>query len=171
MLVSLSALADRPQRIVSIGLCTDQLLLMLADRGQIASLSVWAKDANMSYMIDSVGDIPLNNASIEEVVRLQPDLVLASEFVAWDTVSFLRQLGYPVEQVPVVKSVDEIYQLLGRFGAWTGNPDRAHAMAGQMRRRLPTARSFWRLDRQPGSGACDGRANAPASRRNRSPLR
>jgi iron complex transport system substrate-binding protein len=86
MLVSLSALADRPQRIVSIGLCTDQLLLMLADRGQIASLSVWAKDANMSYMIDSVGDIPLNNASIEEVVRLQPDLVLASEFVAWDTV-------------------------------------------------------------------------------------
>jgi iron complex transport system substrate-binding protein len=146
MLVSLPSLADRPQRIVSIGLCTDQLLLMLADRGQIASLSVWAKDANMSYMIDSVGDIPLNNASIEEVVRLQPDLVLASEFVAWDTVGFLRQLGYPVEQVPVVKSVDEIYQ-------------------------LPTARSFWRLDRQPGSGACDGRANAPASRRNRSPLR
>jgi len=136
MLVSLPSLADRPQRIVSIGLCTDQLLLMLADRGQIASLSVWAKDANMSYMIDSVGDIPLNNASIEEVVRLQPDLVLASEFVAWDTVSFLRQLGYPVEQVPVVKSVDEIYQLLGRFGAWTGNPDRARALAGQMRRRL-----------------------------------
>ncbi|MCP4389388.1 MAG: ABC transporter substrate-binding protein [Gammaproteobacteria bacterium] len=129
-------MADRPQRIVSIGLCTDQLLLMLAERAQIASVSVWAKDSNMSYMIDAVGDIPLNNASIEEIVRLQPDLVVASEFVAWDTVSFLRQLGYTVEQVPVVKSVDEIYDLLGRFGVWTGNENKARAMVEQMRQRL-----------------------------------
>lgn len=136
MLVSASAMADRPQRIVSIGLCTDQLLLLLAERGQIASVSVWAKDSNMSYMIDAVGDIPLNNASIEEIVQLQPDLVLASEFVAWDTVSFLRQLGYAVKQVPVVKSVDEIYDLLGRFGSWTGNENKAAAMVEQMRQRL-----------------------------------
>jgi iron complex transport system substrate-binding protein len=46
MLVSVPLFAtDKPQRIVSIGLCTDQLLLMLAEREQIASVSVqpWRK--------------------------------------------------------------------------------------------------------------------------------
>jgi iron complex transport system substrate-binding protein len=46
MLVTAPLLAtDKPQRIVSIGLCTDQLLLMLAEREQIASVSVqpWRK--------------------------------------------------------------------------------------------------------------------------------
>ena len=108
ILISAPALADKPQRIVSIGLCTDQLLLMLAEPEQIASVSIWARDSNMSYMIDAVGDIPLNHASIEEVVGFEPDLVLASEFVAWDTLSLLRSLGYPVRQVPVVTSVDQI---------------------------------------------------------------
>lgn len=135
-LVSAPLLAANPQRIVSIGLCTDQLLLMLAQREQIASVSVWAKDRNMSYMIDAVGDIPLNNASIEEIIRYEPDLVVASEFVAWDTVSLLRQLGFAVKQVPVVTSVDEIYALLTQFGTWTGNEQRAHDVVDQMRRRL-----------------------------------
>ena len=135
-LVSAPLLAANPQRIVSIGLCTDQLLLLLAEREQIASVSVWAKDRNLSYMIDAVGDIPLNNASIEEIIRYQPDLVVASEFVAWDTVSLLRQLGFAVKQVPVVTSVDEIYALLAQFGSWTGNEQRAQVMVEQMRRQL-----------------------------------
>ena len=136
LLASLPALAEKPRRIVSMGLCTDQLLLMLADPEQIASVSVWARDSNMSYMIDAVGDIPLNRASIEEIVGFEPDLVVASDFVAWDTVNFLRNLGYPVKQVPVVTSVDQIYDLLHRFGAWTGHPQRARQMIEQMRRRL-----------------------------------
>ena len=136
-LVSAPLLAANPQRIVSIGLCTDQLLLLLAEREQIASVSVWAKDRNLSYMIDAVGDIPLNNASIEEIIRYQPDLVVASEFVAWDTVSLLRQLGFAVKQVPVVTSVDEIYALLAQFGSWTGNEQRAQVMVEQMARQWP----------------------------------
>ena len=67
--VAAPAGAAKPQRIVSIGLCTDQLSLLLAERAQIASLSVWSRDRNMSYMIDAVGDIPLNNATVEEVIR------------------------------------------------------------------------------------------------------
>jgi iron complex transport system substrate-binding protein len=135
-LVSTSIWAANPQRIVSIGLCTDQLLLLLAEREQIASVSVWARDRNMSYMIDAVGDIPLNNASIEEIISLEPDLVVASEFVAWDTVNLLRQLGFSVKQAPVVTSVDEIYDLLVQFASWTGNEQRARVMVEQMRRRL-----------------------------------
>lgn len=137
LLVSTSLFAtEKPRRIVSIGLCTDQLLLMLAEPEQIASLSVWSQDENMSYMIDAVGEIPLNNASVEEVVRFEPDLIVASEFVARDTVRFLRQLGYSVKQLPVATSVAQIYTQLEMFGEWTGNPQRARAIMAQMQARL-----------------------------------
>ena len=130
------SMAAAPQRIVSLGLCTDQLLLQLAEREQIASLSSWAKDENMSYMIDSVGDIPLNSASIEEILEFEPDLVVASDFVAWNTVLFLRQLGVSVKQVPVATSVEQIYALVEDFGVWTGNSERALALVTEMRERL-----------------------------------
>lgn len=134
--LALPAATAGPQRIVSLGLCTDQLLLLVAEREQIASLSVWATDANMSYMVEEVGDLPLNNASVEEIVRFSPDLVVASDFVAWDTVRFLRQLGITVEQLPVATSVAQIYALIEEFGALTGNPGRARGLVRQMRTRL-----------------------------------
>jgi iron complex transport system substrate-binding protein len=144
------ATAARPARIVSIGLCTDQLLLLLAERKQIASLSVWALDRNMSYMIDAVGDIPLNNSSVEEVIQYQPDLVLASQFAAWDTANFLRQLGYEVRQIPPAKSIADIYSLLRQFGEWTGNQQRAEIMVAQMQLELATIRERY-ADRAPKS--------------------
>jgi len=131
---------DKPQRIVSIGLCTDQLLLMLAERAQIASVSVWAMDRNMSYMIDAVGDLPLNNSSVEEIIQYQPDLVVASKYAAWDTAKFLRQLGYRVEQIPLAQSIADIYSLLRQFGEWTGNRQRAEIMIQQMQSELTEIR-------------------------------
>ncbi|MBT8436494.1 MAG: ABC transporter substrate-binding protein [Gammaproteobacteria bacterium] len=137
LLVSASLFAaEKPQRIVSIGLCTDQLLLMLAEREQIASLSVWAKDENMSYMIDAVGEIPLNNSSVEEVILYRPDLVVANQFAAWDTTKFLRQLGYPVKQITPARSIEDIYALLRQFGEWTGNQKRAETIIRTMQQEL-----------------------------------
>ena len=139
--VSAPAGAAKPQRIVSLGLCTDQLLLMLVERERIASLSSFARESDMSYMADHVGDIPLNNASIEEVIGFEPDLVIASEFVAWDTVRFLRQLGYPVRQIPLATSVEQIYAVIAQFGNLTGSEQRARDTIAVMRRELADIRS------------------------------
>ena len=126
----------RPQRIVSTGMCADQLLLMLADRSQIASLSSFATNANMSYMADSVGDIPLNNTSVEEVIPYRPDLVVGSKFAAWDTSRFLRQLGYEVKLLTPPTTLEEIYTTLREFGEWTGNQDRAQIMIQEMKQAI-----------------------------------
>ena len=133
--------SGKPQRIVSIGLCTDQLLLMLADREQIASVSNWALDERMSYMRETVGDIPINRASIEEVIRFEPDLILASEFVGRDTMRMLSQLGYSVARLPVPTSIGETYDLIAEFGERTGNLVRAQAVIESMRRQLLQIRS------------------------------
>jgi len=128
--------ASGPRRIVSIGLCTDQLLLLIAEREQIASLSNWAVNAEMSYLADSVGEIPLNDASVEAVVRFEPDLVLASSFAAWDTARLLRQLGYDVRQIPPAGSIADIGDLLREVGDMTGNAARAASLVTEMQQRL-----------------------------------
>lgn len=125
-----------PQRIVSIGLCTDQLLLMVADRSQIASLTQSSTDKQMSYMADAVGDIPLNNASVEEIIPYKADLIVGSHFAARDTTRFLRQLGYEVKLVTLPKTVEEIYELLTRFGQWTGNQARAAELITTMKQEI-----------------------------------
>ncbi|MDH5355564.1 MAG: ABC transporter substrate-binding protein [Gammaproteobacteria bacterium] len=125
-----------PQRIVSIGLCTDQLLLMVARRSQIASLTTSSTDQNMSYMAEAVGDIPLNSASVEEIIPYKPDLIIGSHFAARDTTRFLRQLGYQVKLVTLPRTVEEIYGMLIRFGEWTGNQARAAAIITRMKREI-----------------------------------
>ena len=128
--------AADPRRIVSIGLCTDQLLLLVAEREQIVSLSSWAVNDQMSYMAGAGGEIPLNDASVEAVVGYRPDLVLASTFAAWDSARLLRELGYEVRQIPPVASIADIYQLLRLVGDWTGNAARAESLVVEMRQRL-----------------------------------
>ena len=137
LVVAMPVLAHgKPQRIVSIGLCTDQLLLMLADREQIASISSWALEERMSYMRDAVGDIPINHASIEEIIRFEPDLVIASEFVGRDTMQFLKRLGYPVAQLQVPTSIAETYDLIREIGQRTGNATRAEDLIDSMQQEL-----------------------------------
>ena len=126
----------KPQRIVSIGLCTDQLLLMMAQRSQIASLTSSSTNRQMSYMADAVGDIPLNSASVEEIIPYQPDLIVGSRFAARDTTRFLRQLGYEVKLVTLPRTVEEIYILLTSFGEWTGNRQRAASMIAEMKQKI-----------------------------------
>ncbi len=146
MLMSLTLLAanhakSRPQRIVSTGLCADQLLLLIADRSQIASLSSFVTDPNMSYMIDAVGDLPLNNSSVEEVIPYAPDLVVGSSFAAWDTTRFLRRLGYQVKLLSLPTTLEETYTLLRNFGEWTGNAARAELMIEQMKAEIRAIQS------------------------------
>lgn len=131
-----SAAAVGPQRIVSIGLCPDQLLLMMAQRSQIASLTSSATSLQMSYMADAVGDIPLNNATVEEIIPYRPDLIVGSHFAARDTTRFLRQLGYQVKLVTLPKTIEEIYTLLTGFGEWTGNQARAASLIAKMKHEI-----------------------------------
>jgi len=125
-----------PQRIVSVGLCTDQLLLMLVERERIASVTYSAGSREESYMMDVVGDIPLNRAGVEEVISYQPDLVVGSPFAAQDTVRLLKQLGYRVEMAYPPNSIEGVRKLIRDFGVWTDSETQAQAMIQAMDKRL-----------------------------------
>ncbi|KEP71631.1 cobalamin ABC transporter substrate-binding protein [Thioclava dalianensis] len=120
--------AKVPARVVSMNLCTDQLLLALADPDQIVSLSHFATDPAMSVRWKQAQAYPANYGRAEALSLLKPDLVLADTWSNPDTLRMLRHLGIRVAQLPVGTSPDEIRARITQAGALLGHPDRAARM-------------------------------------------
>ena len=121
-----------PQRIVSINLCADELLLALADPGQIASLSVYATDPDLSTIVDQAKAFRHRAASAEGVVALAPDLVLAGRFTKRDTREMLTRLGYKLELLDTPRSIADSEKQIRQVAALLGHPERGDALIGEI---------------------------------------
>lgn len=122
----------KPKRIVSLNLCTDQLLLALAEPQNIAALSFLATDPDLSYYADAAKAFPQVRGAADEVVVLEPDLVLAQEHSARVAVSLLRELGYPVLDLPVAASLDDVRAQIRTLSRVLGEEARGRALIAQM---------------------------------------
>lgn len=126
----------RPQRIASLNLCTDQLLLMLVPRSRIASVTAWAVKPESSYMAAVAQGIPTNRGSVETVLPQNPDLILAGEYTDVTLLKALRRLGYRVETVPVPHNIEQTRTHILHFGELVGEPEAARRIVEKMDRRL-----------------------------------
>jgi iron complex transport system substrate-binding protein len=133
ILLPVSAPAAAPPRhIVSINLCADELLVTLADPGQIAALSVYATDPDLSYVADAASAFPHNAASAETVVGYDPDLVLAGRFTKRATRDLLARLGYRVELLDAARSIADSEKQIRQVAAIVGHPERGEAMVADI---------------------------------------
>ncbi len=128
-----------PQRIVSMNLCVDQLLILLAEPQQIAALTQLAHDPDASYYYQKALAYPTNKGLAEEVLPFKPDLVIAGEYAHVATVQLLKKLGIPVETLPIPNSLNEVFNNIRRIGELVGQPERATTIIQQMQQRLAQA--------------------------------
>ena len=98
-LAAVPAWADVPRRIVSFNLCADQLVVALADSGQIAALSPYAHDRQLSVVAERARRFPTLDWSAESTVALGPDLVLVGPNDRRETRRMLANLNIPVVDV------------------------------------------------------------------------
>jgi iron complex transport system substrate-binding protein len=75
-LATAAAEAPRPS-VASINLCADQLVLTLAEPEQILTVSWLSADPEESLLADAAARYPLNYGSAEELLRFDPDVVVA----------------------------------------------------------------------------------------------
>ncbi|HSG65536.1 MAG TPA: ABC transporter substrate-binding protein [Gammaproteobacteria bacterium] len=136
LLAPISLFAAPPQRIVSMNVCTDQLLLSLVERKRIASLSYIAADARTSGIADQVGSIPLNRGIAEEIVALAPDFIVTAQFGFRSTVGMLRRLGYAVVELPMAETLTDVAQNLRTLGTALGVEAHAAELARAFEQRL-----------------------------------
>ena len=77
LLTGVLAFAGAPKRVVSQTAGTDEMLMALADPGQIAALSVLARNPDYCYDTAKAMKFPQLAASdAEAILRFHPDLVL-----------------------------------------------------------------------------------------------
>ncbi len=130
--VAAAAQPQRPQRIVSINMCADELLLRLADRDRIASVAWLSRDEDNSNVAALAKGVPVNHGLAEEIMALRPDLVLAGAFSSQTSVQILRRLGVNVVEVQVPRNMDEARGEIRALAAAIGESERGEKMVGEI---------------------------------------
>lgn len=112
-------------RVVSMNVCSDQLLLTLADPGQILGLSRYARDDWQSWAADKARHYPILSGGAEDVLVLKPDIVAASLFDKRATRELLKAKGLHVVEFGVPRTPDEVKDQIREMGEVVQQQDRA----------------------------------------------
>jgi iron complex transport system substrate-binding protein len=123
------------ERVVSLNLCTDQMLVLLAPE-KVVGLTPLARDPALSFVARRAAELPVVRPSAEAVLRLHPDLVLAAPFGAQATVATLAALGTKVLRVALPDDFAGIRVETMRVAAALGVPARGKALIAAMDARL-----------------------------------
>jgi iron complex transport system substrate-binding protein len=130
--------AARLPSVASINLCTDQLVLSLADDEQILTVSWLSADPEESLLAARAARFPLNYGTAEELLRFDPDVVVAGAFTSEFTRSLLRRLGYRVVEIAPAESVADIARNVKQVAEAVGQGARGDAVVEALGRRRAT---------------------------------
>jgi iron complex transport system substrate-binding protein len=121
------ALAAGLPRIASMNVCTDQLLIPLADPQQILGLSRFSRDAWQSFAADDARRYPILSGGAEDMLVLRPDVVVASLFDKRSTRELLKEKGLHLAEFAVPRNLDEAKAQIREMGEIVQHADRAEA--------------------------------------------
>jgi iron complex transport system substrate-binding protein len=127
-------------RIASMNVCTDQLLLTLADPEQILGLSRYSRDAWQSWAAADARRYKILSGGAEDILVLKPDIVVASLFDKRSTRELLKAQGLDLAEFAVPRNLDEVKDQIRRMGDITGHPDRALAEIARLDAAMARAR-------------------------------
>jgi len=133
----------RPQRIVSLNLCADQLVVALADREQIAGLTQHVRDPAMSAAAEAARGLPLIAGSAEEVLAANPDLVIGMPARGSRATKILRAQDYRAIDLQTTNNYADIVASIRQVAQAVGHVERGEALIARMNAqlaRLPKAR-------------------------------
>jgi iron complex transport system substrate-binding protein len=122
----------KPQRIVSMNLCTDELVLRLADRRNISSVTWQSRNRDSSNVADLARDVPINHGVAEEILPLNPDLVLAGIYTTRAPVALLKRAGMRVVDTDVPRSFEDVRQQYREIAALFDQKERGEQIIAEM---------------------------------------
>jgi iron complex transport system substrate-binding protein len=127
-------------RIASMNVCTDQLLISLADPEQILGLSRYARERFESFAADDARRFRILSGGAEDILVLRPDIVVASQFDKRSTRELLKEKGFHLVEFSVPRNLDEVKAQIREMGDVVGHPDRANAEVARLDDAIARAR-------------------------------
>jgi iron complex transport system substrate-binding protein len=132
LLVVGQAAAAPPQRIMSLKICTDELLLDLVPPSRIASVTFLSREKAALAVWPQAANIPVNHGSAEEILKLHPDLILTDTFMAPSLRPLLARSGAKVLEVPPAETFEQIRAVTRLVARAIGEDARGEALIARM---------------------------------------
>ena len=134
--------------IVSLNPCTDAILAEVADPEQVLAISHYSHDPRGTSMdLATARRFPATGGTVEEVLALDPDVVVAGSFLPPATQSALERLGMRVETFGIASSVAKSEAQVRRLAQIAGHVERGAVLNARIDAAL--ARALW--DGEPAS--------------------
>ncbi len=120
---------EKPERIISLAPSNTEILYALGLEDKIVGVTTYADYPAVAAEKDKIGSII--EPSIEKIVALEPDIVVASDINKMQTYKRLKELGLNVVGFKA-KNVDEAIQIIKRMGKVTGKGEKAQEIVTDM---------------------------------------
>jgi iron complex transport system substrate-binding protein len=121
-----------PQRVMSLNVCNDQLLMLLLPPERIVSLTWLSRREGDPDLLALALQLPVNHGSAEEVLAARPDLVVAGRFTTGTTRALLRRAGIPLLEVDPVQDWEAIRRVTREVAGRVGAVERGEALIAAM---------------------------------------
>jgi iron complex transport system substrate-binding protein len=133
-----SEVGAAPQRVVSLNLCTDELLLLLADPRQIASVTHLSARAEETPLWQQARGYPANDGTMASAATAHPDLILTMGG-GGDRLRIAERLGARTIDLPFPTSLEDVVQAIRRIAAALGRHAQGEALVARIAQLRATA--------------------------------
>ena len=127
-----------PARIVSLAPKNTELLFAIGAGERVVGVTNYCNFPPEARSRKRIGGFSSKSQSLEKIVALKPDLVVAAGELQWPSITELERLGVPVASLGA-ESLAGLYRELDLLGRLTGHeddaapPDQCHEAQGRAR--------------------------------------
>ena len=135
---TVTAFPAPPKRIVTLSMSTDEVMLGLVEPERMAAVNGLLDDPVSSNVTELVKVIPhrIGNPTLEEIMALQPDLVVVPDWGDLSIVPSLREAGLKVVVCKGARNLAEIRETITLLAAAAGVPERGARLQSMMDEKL-----------------------------------
>lgn len=106
--VATAAPPPKRQRVMSLNMCADLLVLQLLPPERISSVYYLTRMSDDPALTSKALRVPVNYGTSEEVLRQNPDLVIGGSTSTPAVRALVKRVGIPLVEVPPAENFDEI---------------------------------------------------------------
>ena len=121
-----------PQRVVSLAPSNTEILFAVGAGDQVVGVTQYCNYPPETQDREQIGGFSAKTISVEKVIALEPDLVLAAGEIHQPVIEALEQLDVPVYSLDP-NTLDEVYTRIELVGRMTGHEEEATQVVEEMK--------------------------------------
>lgn len=133
---------SKPQRIISLSVSTDEILMDLVPNERIVALTKYVDDAGISNVVEQAKKVKgrVRDTNPEAILAMKPDLVILPDFTSSDTIQSLREMRVAVYVYQTPYDLAGIRACIKELGQVVGEEQAAEAILAQMDAKLASVK-------------------------------